>query len=91
MADDNDLVAKRKRAYTYISTTICGRRNMPKKPTDAQFADALGGTIELTDSLRLLREGTYNPTSRLVAAFKREFGKEISESAIDSILVEPFK
>lgn len=91
MEGTSDLIAKRKEAYAYIKTTVCSNSNVPKNPTDIQLADALGGTIELKDSLQYLREGTHNPTKRLVSAFKREFEKEILESTIDAFLVDPFK
>ena len=91
MTNAQELVTKRKEAYEYIKSIVCSKRNMPTSPTDVQLADALGGTIELTDSLRLLKEGTHNQTNRLVIAFKREFKDEILESTIDAYLITPFK
>lgn len=91
MTDIRDLETKRKDAYAYIKSMILSRRHVPANAPDVQLADALGGTIELTDSLRLLKEGIHNPTKRLVEAFKREFKSEIPESTIDSHLVDPFK
>ena len=91
MGISSDLTVKRIQAYEYIKGTICSLRGEPKTVSDVRMADILGGTLELKDSLRLLREGKHNPTKRLVEAFKREFRQEISESTIDAFLVDPFK
>ena len=91
MGKIEELTQKRREAYEYIRQTAYNRMHAPKDVTDAQLADILGGTLELTDSIRLLREGKHNPTKRLVQAFKREFKNEILESTIDAYLVIPFR
>jgi hypothetical protein len=92
MASIEELVKRRKEAYEYIKYTLDRPPwNIPLGISDEQLADVFGGTIELKDSIRLLREGKHNPTTRLVTAF-RELVKGIeSDSTIDSYLVDPFK
>ena len=92
MPDISDLETKRKEAYKYIKNTLHQPPwHIPLDIPDAQLADVLGGTIELTDSLRLLREGKHNPTNRLVTAFKNLVGDFEAEAEIDSHLITPFK
>ena len=92
MSDTKDLIAKRIRAYEYIKNTLSRPPwSIPLDASDAQLADILGGTIELEDSLRLLREGKHNPTNRLVTAFKNFVRGIVAESEIDAYLVDPFK
>lgn len=83
---------KRKEAYAYIKKTLHQPPwNIPLNISDAQLANVLGGTIELTDSLHSLREGKHNPTTRLVESFKNFFNGMIDESTINQYLVDPFE
>ena len=92
MSATKDLIAKRKRGYEFIRNTLFQPPwNIPLNASDAQLANILGGTIELEDSLRLLREGKHNPTNRLVTAFKNFVRGIVAESEIDAYLVDPFK
>jgi len=92
MADTKDLKANRIKAYEYIKNTLhrppC---NIPLDISDAQLAKVLGGTIELEDSLRLLREGEHNPTNRLVTAFRNLVKGLEADSEIDAYLDKPFR
>ena len=92
MADTKDLKAKRVEAREYIVNTLHRPPwNIPLDISDAQLANVLGGTIELEDSLRLLRKGEHNPTKRLVTAF-RDFVKGLeADSEIDAYLDKPFR
>ena len=91
MADTRDLETKRKEAYGYIKNTMYQPPwQVPLEISDAKLADVLGGTIELIDSLRLLREGKHNPTKRLIVAFKDFVKGFVKESDIDANLISPF-
>jgi hypothetical protein len=91
MADNEDLVTLRKEAYEYIKNTLYQPPwNIPLDISDAKLADVLGGTLELHDSLRLLRDGKHNPTKRLITAF-RDFVKGFETDAeVNAHLVTPF-
>jgi len=91
MADTKELIAKRIEAYEHIKNTLHRPPwNIPLDISDAQLADVLGGTIELTDSLRLLREGKHNPTNRLITAFRNLVKGFEPDSEVDAYLVAPF-
>ena len=92
MLDNAQRINDRKRAYRFIRTEICKRvSGIPLDPTDTVLADVLGGTFGLKGALLGLREGTLDPSSKLVNAFKDSMQPLMSESTIDSYLVDPFK
>lgn len=91
MTNTEKLVAARREARTYIKDTLHNPPwNIPLDMPDAKLADVLGGTIGLADSLRRLKEGTHNPTKRLVTAFKNHVRGLIADNEIDSHLIDPF-
>jgi hypothetical protein len=92
MLDNAQRINDRKRAYRFIKREICNRvPRVPLDPTDTVLADVLGGTFGLKDALHGLREGMFDPSPKLVNAFKDLMKPLMQESTIDSYLVDPFR
>ncbi len=87
------LVGKRKAAFRYLKVI----NGIPESSIDeiTDLADALGDTYGLKHDLIGLRDGTINPTERLIDAFRDTWlvgkGGTISEADIQANLIKPFE
>jgi len=94
MADNKDLIAKRKEAYDFIKNTLHNPPwNLLLDISDAKLAEYIMGDAkaEYVSALSSLREGTSNPTKELVRCFKELCNGVVAESEINQYLIDPFK
>ena len=105
MADTEELIAKRKKAYVFIVENAKTKVLLPNINSDGALAKALCRPEEQREAgiyvekeiefmyanLVALKEGTDNPSSRLIEGVRSFFGPTIPDFEIDSHLVDPFK
>ena len=83
-----DEATNRKRAYHYIAENVREMNWNPPINSDKRLADILDISI---DELNSLKEGTSDPSDKLVITFKDLASLIISDTEIESYLVEPFR
>lgn len=88
--ENTSLVDKRKAAYKYIKDVV---DRIPAHPIDeiTELANVISGKFGMKDDLRVLKEGTSNPTERLIQTVKDFVGPTVPDFEISAKLIEPFK
>ena len=82
-----DEATKRKRAYQYIVEQVKKLNWSPPIDSDKRLAETLDVPM---DELNSLKEGTSDPSAKLVTAFKSLVSPMVSETEVESYLVKPF-
>ena len=88
--NDNDLVAKRKRAYAYIKLIFQGVAWDKDLTIDENLADFLDTPLNDLDELR---EGRSNPSLKIVHSVKEFFNDSPDQYLVATLereLVDPF-
>jgi len=82
-----DETTKRKRAYQYIVEQAKKLNWSPPIDSDKRLAETLDIPM---DELNSLKDGTSDPSAKLVTAFKSLVSPMVSEIEVESYLVKPF-
>ena len=84
----NKEVFNRKRAYTFIVSSVKDWASQVSADSDGDLAEAIGvDASEITS----LKQGTVDPSEKMVTGFKKLVGPMVTDNVIDWILINPFK
>ncbi len=88
MADENELVENRKRAYSFLVQKAKLTLWTPPIDSDKRLASVLDISM---NSLLELKDGKANPSEGMVKRIKGFFKNFITEGEINAFFINPFK